>query len=309
MSADDEDDRERTPTVELLPRPRTAATEQPATRVPHVLMLNGPTVGELYRLNAGETIAGRSSGAAIRVYEAAVSRRHAKFLRDAQRVFIEDLGSTNGTSINGVRVDGVTEIEDGDLVMLGGVALLKVSCDPVEASVFRERLVRIAPRDRITGTFSREYVAERLKGEFAFALRHQLPFAVLLLDVDHMAAVNEQHGRAAGDEVLTHVGRVVRDELRREDVVCRWRDDDFLVLCRGVDSASAAILAQRLCLRVARAPLVVAASEILVTISVGVATAPDDGHKSPDDIVRAALAGTADAKANGRNRVAIRRRE
>lgn len=132
-------------------KPRTANR---ATNSPHVEVLSGLRRGDVIALEASECIIGRSSKAAVRLEDDGVSRQHAKLLlNDAGIVNLVDLGSTNGTFLNGVQID-VAIVREGDRIELGPDVVLRFgygtplsqdaptsSVDPLEGLSKREREV------------------------------------------------------------------------------------------------------------------------------------------------------------------------
>src|SRR5262245_7350404 len=90
---------------------------------PYVLIIAGAQVGELYKLGRARTIVGRSPETDLRLAEPGLSREHAELLVDGGRLTVRDMGSTNGTFVNGDRVE-TRELRDGDKLSLGGVTLL-----------------------------------------------------------------------------------------------------------------------------------------------------------------------------------------
>ncbi|RJK97965.1 EAL domain-containing protein [Vallicoccus soli] len=128
------------------------------------------------------------------------------------------------------------------------------------------------------------------------------PHALLCLDLDRLAVVNDSLGHQHGDALLAVVAERLRETVRASDLVGRLGGDEFAVLCPGLDAAAAAEVARRLAADVAR-PVPLAGSPVAVTASVGVAAAD-----ATDDLVavlRAAEHAVVAAKAGGRGRVAL----
>ena len=125
--------------------------------------------------------------------------------------------------------------------------------------------------------------------------------AVLFVDLDGFKLANDIHGHDAGDEVLVHVGRRLRQVVRAGDVVGRWGGDEFVVLCTQTDGAlDADDVAQRLCTLLAE-PFRVIGGEIAIGASIGVAI--DAGQSDPYVLLREADAASYLAKRRGRGRV------
>jgi diguanylate cyclase (GGDEF)-like protein len=124
-------------------------------------------------------------------------------------------------------------------------------------------------------------------------------YSVLLLDLDHFKRVNDTRGHRVGDEVLRTVAGVLRGRCRRSDIVARYGGEEFAVLLPDTGREDAITLARELRLRVGTTTMAMP-----VTVSIGVA-ASSDGHGPPDALVGAADRALYEAKAAGRNHVAL----
>ena len=275
------------------------------TSAPYLIVLQGTRVGELHKLAQPRLVVGRGETADIQLTaDEGVSREHTEILVDGPRVTIRDLGSRNGTYCNGARVDTL-EVADGDKIVVGSTTMLKFSHQQgIERSYWRD-LHKGAARDASTRALRREFFLERLEGEVAFALRHATPLAVVMWDLDRLAAVNDQYGQAAGDRVLTSTARTVSGAIRREDIFARYGGEEFAVACRATNMARAFRVAERL--REAISDLVVTVGEdrLRVSASFGVAVCPNHGVSGAADLMAAADAAVSRAKIGGRNRTEI----
>jgi diguanylate cyclase (GGDEF)-like protein/PAS domain S-box-containing protein len=175
----------------------------------------------------------------------------------------------------------------------------KVEARTAELAQANAALHRLARHDVLTGLPNRLAANERLREELVRMRRSHLPYAVLMLDVDHFKRVNDLHGHAVGDRVLQRVSQGLRAPLRESDFVARFGGEEFLVLLPHTDEAGACLVAEKLRQVIEAAPDPTAG---LVSISVGVAmaSAADDDE---DTAVMAADARLYSAKHSGRNRV------
>jgi diguanylate cyclase (GGDEF)-like protein len=131
-----------------------------------------------------------------------------------------------------------------------------------------ERMERLAYTDRLTGAWNRRHLDDAVVIEMSRTERHGHPVSMLLIDIDHFKALNDDHGRPVGDLVLIELVRCLRAGLRRADTVTRWGGEEFVVLAPDTPLAEAGQLAHKLGLRVAASIL----SEGLpgpVTVSIG----------------------------------------
>ncbi len=264
--------------------------------------VNGMAAGQVSSVSSTGCILGRSPEADIFVDDEAVSRRHARVTRTPQGALLEDLGSSNGTFVEGTRVNR-TQLSSGDRVQLGATVLRFAVIDAMEEALKR-RLYESSTRDPLTGTFNRAYLGERLLAETASARRHGTELAVVMLDLDNFKNVNDSHGHLAGDAVLAAVAAVVLRVVRVEDVVARYGGEEFVVLLRATNLEGASNLAERLREAVSAERIAVEGAELSVTASLGVAAISElDAEKGLMEVLALADARLYTAKKAGRDRV------
>ena len=295
-------DARRTRSGENTNTAQPVPTDITGEKRPYLIIIAGAHVGELHKIGKARTLIGRSPGADIRVVDEGISREHAEFLLDGNRVSVRDLGSTNGTYRNGARVaDSV--IADGDKISLGSTTILKFSFQDGVDEAFEQRLYRVATQDGLTHALKREYFLERLDAEVAFSVRNASPVALIMWDLDWFKAINDGHGHAVGDLVLAATARAITREIRREDVFGRYGGEEFALCCRALRAERALRVAERLRVAIEETVVDIDSVSLQVTASFGVATCPSAGISSLSELVAAADAATYRAKAMGRNRV------
>lgn len=166
----------------------------------------------------------------------------------------------------------------------------------------REILV-VANRDSLTGLYNHRSFYERLEEEVERARSGGRKLSLLMIDIDHFKTYNDALGHLQGDLVLREVARLIRNNIRPGDIACRYGGDEFAVLCPGADKAAAREVGDRLRLAVEHKRI--KPDEKLdraVTLSVGVATYPDDAD-SFRGLVELADGALYVSKKRGRNRV------
>jgi diguanylate cyclase (GGDEF)-like protein len=250
----------------------------------------------------GEVVLGRDDGCALRLDADDVSRRHARIVPDGDGHAVVDLGSTNGTFVNGERVVAARRLAPGDRLAVGPYLAKYVPANDPEARLAAE-LHRRAHADPLTGLPNRRAFEEGLAREIARAARASLPLAVLALDVDHFKRVNDAHGHPAGDEVLRTIAACLAQAARAGDLVGRVGGEEFAAALPGADLAQAREVAERIRARVAAEPVAAGAAAVPVTVSIGVASLGADAADGPSLLARAD-ARLYEAKRSGRNRVA-----
>jgi diguanylate cyclase (GGDEF)-like protein len=270
--------------------------------------MSGLEAGRVFSLDHGETIVGRDPGADLWVSDPAVSRKHIRLVHDpVGGVVLHDLGSRNGTFVEGQRVERRRQLEPGARVQLGPTFLMRFSLGDAQEESFQRSLYESSVRDALTGVFNRRYFDRRLASELAHAHRASGSIAVLLLDVDHFKELNDAYGHQAGDDLLCELARQLGRVVRAEDVLARWGGDEFIVLARNATAEAARQLAERL--RTAAQTAYVVANDVPLSpsISVGVVTLcemdPDEG---PTELIARADDRLYGAKLAGRNCVRMR---
>lgn len=173
-------------------------------------------------------------------------------------------------------------------------------------------LDELAGIDALTDLANRRRLDEQLRTLQAMAWRRGETLGVLVVDIDRFKEVNDRHGHATGDEVLRRVARVLRADVRVEDVLGRavdgalgrWAGDEFVIGFAGVDDADLRLISQRLCDAVAAESTIGSDGTALgVTISVGGAASRD--HEPWAELLKHADRALYAAKASGRNRAVI----
>ena len=159
-----------------------------------------------------------------------------------------------------------------------------------------------AATDGLTGLPNKRAVTDALKRTFAQATMTKAPLALVMLDLDHFKQVNDQHGHAAGDQVLASVGAALRSVVRARDFAGRNGGEEFAVLLPYTDVAAALEIAERV--RATIAEITLPGTDVPVTASVGVAGFPDHGS-TMERLERLADAALYVAKQQGRNRVEL----
>ncbi|MBX7195518.1 MAG: GGDEF domain-containing protein [Sandaracinaceae bacterium] len=297
---------------------------------PRLVVVAGDNVGHAYPLLDG-AILGRGD-VALRVNSEEVSRRHAEFTLVEGRWHVRDLGSMNGTLVNGGVIEARREIFEGDKIQVGTTIVRFALFDDVDER-FQTRMYESALRDPLTRAYNRKYLEERIDSEFAYSLRHDTPLTLILFDIDHFKSVNDSWGHLAGDAVLAQLADHVLRVIRAEDVLARYGGEEFAILSRGIDREGARHFGERLRASVERAVFVYSApmaqeaagdeglraqdtgrmtkedlamaQRIPLTISVGAATMPDPEIGQPLHLLARADDALYRAKTGGRNRVRV----
>ncbi len=272
-----------------------------------LLVLSGPQFGDIFPLEPGkDLVIGRREDSDVQIADDGVSRRHASLRVAGEEALLRDLGSANGTFVDGVRALEA-RLADGARVQIGGATTLKfVWADALEAR-WQLKIAEGALQDPLTGLYNRRHFEERLGSELASAQRHGRPLSLLLVDVDHFKQVNDDHGHLAGDEALKMLAFVLRGAIRKEDVLARFGGEEFVVLARETALSGARALGERVRKAVERSRCAWQGSDLGLTVSIGVTVsiglAEFVAGRSERELIEAADRALYLAKQSGRNRV------
>jgi diguanylate cyclase (GGDEF)-like protein len=272
-------------------------------RRPCLLAVSGPQRGSIFTIEGPERIIGRTAECDIMLSDSGISRQHAVIrVRPDGTLMLRDLGSRNGTRLNGKRVSE-SVIEDGDTIRLGEATKLTLTwTDQAQETILRSQYDQ-ATRDTLTGCYRRHYFMEELSREALHAKRSDTPLSVMFIDIDYFKRLNDTYGHVVGDDVLRQVGGMFLSMIRRSDVVARYGGEEFVVLLRNTTLEAAHHVAERWREAVNEAVLQTDAGPLGVTVSIGVSCNQDAAARTPDDLIRIADSKLYAAKQAGRNRV------
>ncbi|MFC7241311.1 diguanylate cyclase [Catellatospora aurea] len=166
----------------------------------------------------------------------------------------------------------------------------------------RAELVDLATTDPLTGLPNRRALRAGMARELEHARRRGGPFSLILLDLDHFKAVNDEYGHIAGDLVLRQVGKILQSQVRATDLAGRHGGEEFAVLLPDTGRDAALCTAERVRAALSHTPIEFQGHAVQVTASLGVVTYPEHGLTS-EELVRRADVALYAAKRAGRDRV------
>lgn len=295
------------PVKEKDPGDQTAVThvgkiETGGEKNAYILFLSGPLVGKLHPLEEGETVLGRGEEATIAINDNRISRKHVAIAVGKGGTMLTDLGSTNGTYVNGQKIQ-THVLKDGDKIQISSSTIFKFAYQDNLENVFHKELYKMAVVDALTGIFNKRYFLDRLKEEFSHSKRVKQPLSLIMIDLDHFKNINDTHGHLAGDCVLTHLAKRVKEMVRASDVFARYGGEEFVVLLRHSDEEGAWQLSERMRQTVEKTPVPFEKKNIPFTISLGIATLNEANEfESPEAFLAAADKFLYQSKAAGRNK-------
>ena len=283
-------------------------------RRPALVFLRGELLAVPIPLDRDEVILGRALEADVRVNDARASRLHARITAERDpatgepRYRITDLGSTNGTMVNGHSVLS-TLLQDGDKVVIGEHLLRFELLDEIDRE-FQRQIHRLLVHDELTGLLTSKSFFSELRREAARAEFESRPFCVLMMDIDHFKTVNDTYGHLTGSQTLEEVGKCITLALRAGDVASRFGGEEFAAFLLDADIMQGLVAAERVRSAVEQFEFTItrhssspeAPRTHRITISIGVAAFPDDA-RDPIELIEQADTALYRAKRNGRNRV------
>jgi two-component system, cell cycle response regulator len=175
---------------------------------------------------------------------------------------------------------------------------------PLRMAMLVEEAQHAATTDPLTGIMNRRAFVSALDVEQSRSERHGYPMSLLLLDVDHFKAINDEHGHATGDQVLATLGRLLAHEVRKTDFVGRWGGEEFVVVLSGADEDGARIGAERIRRSVEAMETVDDKRNVFhVTVSIGISCL--EINDNAEILIDRADRAMYQAKASGRNKVVV----
>ena len=197
-------------------------------------------------------------------------------------------------SVSAARPDAFSEVHE----QLGRIVAHCV-CQALRTA----ELEREATTDAMTRALNRSRLLPTLCSEMNRSRREQQPLSVLLMDLDHFKSVNDLHGHAVGDAVLSAFADVVRSCVRSFDVLIRRGGEEFELVMPGTSTVDGFTVAERIRSRLSSAPIQIKGLAIEQTVSIGLATW--DGKESPETLDQRADAAMYAAKRRGRDRIIV----
>ncbi len=166
-----------------------------------------------------------------------------------------------------------------------------------------EQTYYLAVTDVMTQLYNHRYFQEQMTLNTQNYNRYQTEFSLIMTDIDFFKKFNDTYGHQSGDAVLKQVAHVMKSCVRSTDIPCRYGGEEMAVILTNTNKKDAISTANKICETVRNTKVTLATGDIVnVTISVGVATMPEDGL-TPKDLIQACDKRLYVAKENGRNQV------
>ncbi|HEX6812933.1 MAG TPA: GGDEF domain-containing protein [Planctomycetota bacterium] len=275
------------------------------SRLPVLVVLRGAQVGRRYLLNESSLVIGRRPDRADLVVpgDSQVSSVHCRIERGATNDAwqVVDLSSTNGTIVAGQRVSTLV-LRDGDRIHVGETVLKFSYHDELEED-FHRQVDHLMNIDDLTGLPVQRVFQARYYEALTRCSRQSRPMAVFMMDMDGLKRINDTHGHLVGAHAIATVGkRLGALIMKAGGVVSRFGGDEFSAFVPNADLEHGLQLGEEMRAAVANQPIERGNVKVQPTISIGVASFPQDGNLA-EQLTRQADEALYRAKAAGRNRV------
>jgi len=284
-------------------RNRALAAAEERKRRPMLVVILGDDLGARERLVGSSFTIGRSSRADLVLRDPRISSRHCMIEDRGDGFALLDLGSTNGTSINGVRVDEERFLVPNDKIEVGDTVIRFELHDAVDAA-YDEELQRLIHIDDLTGLYQRRRFDDEVTDLFARCQDTADPLGMLVLDLDGLKSINDTHGHLFGAHVIAETGKLIGANLPEDAIAARFGGDEYVVACPGLDLERTIAVAETIHAAVQTHEYVKDGVTLKPGISIGVACFPEHARE-PVALFSCGDRALYAAKRRGRNQVAV----
>ncbi len=248
-------------------------------------------------------IIGRDERVDFSLSDGSISRAHCSVERaDTESGYVLiDLDSTNGTTLNGEQVKGRITLETGDKIFLGSSVLRFSFSDQVDVQ-YHTRLEELVQTDALSGLDTKRQYDAVFDVVADQAVREKTRLTVAVLDLDGLKTINDEHGHEMGSFAIAEVANLVREIMENHGHLARFGGDEFVCCFPGIEHTLVMTLSEQLRARVQTHEFIRDGVQVRPTLSVGVATYPDQ-VSDPRALFKAADDALYRAKRSGKNRV------
>lgn len=230
-----------------------------------------------------------------------ISRRHCRVFPEDGGYVLEDLRSTNGTLLNGERIDGRIRLTPGDRIYLGACVIKFTHSHALEVG-YHAQMDALVGTDDLTGLIAKRRFDAAYRRALDAARALKQPLAVMMLDLDGLKQINDQHGHPVGAHTIAEVGKIIGSVVSETGAACRFGGDEFAAFLPGCTKQGALEVGETIRRWVAQHRFEKDGVVVRPTISIGVSAFPEDG-KGADALLQRADEALYRAKKTGRDRV------
>lgn len=205
-----------------------------------------------------------------------------------------------GTTVRAVTYDLIKTPVDNNELLIRAKSLLKIK-------ELRDKLLQVSTTDELTGLHNRKYLQERLEQEISRAKRYGTKLSCLLFDLDFFKVVNDIYGYEWGDVLLRSIADKLKQLIRKEDILTRYGDEEFLLILPNTSEENAFLFAERFRRDIEKMEFIPAGEEERhpITISGGISSYPclENVDEDVNTIIRYAEHALYNAKKRGKNKI------
>ncbi len=280
-----------------------AAENEAAEKPAALLVVGGDLNGTIFDLKENEVSCGRNPDNTIPLEFNGISRYHFKVTsNDGNTHMVEDAGSRNGTFLNNKKIEGSEQLNKGDMIKLGNIALKYLPKGDPERLTY-DKLQHEANTDKHTGCYNKGYFNNALDLEVKKSKVTGTPLSLIVFDLDHFKKLNDGYGHDAGDFVLKEMAGIIRKNgVREQDIFARYGGEEFVILLPKTNLKQSFEIAERLRKLVESHEFIYDEKRLPVTASIGVADYRQ-GVATGTDLFKRADEAVYKSKQGGRNQV------
>ncbi len=268
---------------------------------PVLVVISGDSMGLRAKVE-GNMLVGRDPEADLVLPDAGVSWHHAMIEDRGDSRVVVDLGSTNGTTVNGRKLDE-GPLQHGDKIVFGKTTVRFEVQDQADQA-YDEMVARLINIDDLSGLYTRRRFDAELVMMLQLAASRGEPLGLLVMDLDGVKRINDTHGHAFGAFVIGESGRVIGRVVEGRGIACRFGGDEYIAAVHGADGAATAAIGEEIRAAIAEHHYEKDGIELHPGISIGVASFPENAADSRTLFLHGDEA-LYRAKAAGKNRVSL----
>lgn len=272
-------------------------------KIPRLTYMTGDHIGRRIMLADDRITIGRSHDATIYLRDTHVSRLHLSIELDpdlgAYRV--KDLGSSNGTRLNGKHISEAI-LKESDKIIIGQTMLRFGWADEMDLE-YQAEIYQLMNIDALTGLLVKRRFDEEMDRAMAVAKKQRDDLAMIMIDLDGLKQINDRHGHAFGAYTIAQTGMLIKSTIGKKGLACRFGGDEFMVFLPNSHAERARRVAEDIRKRVESYPYKKDSVTLSPTVSVGVSALKADDSMS--SLFRRTDKALYASKNAGRNMVSV----
>lgn len=287
----------------IIGRVNTYSDKDFEKKVPSLTYLGGGQVGRRIMLADDRITLGRSPEATIMLRDKHVSRLHIAIDFDPDRngYRIQDLGSSNGTLINGARISEAI-LNDSDKILIGETILRFGWSDAFDLR-YQTEIDNLVNIDELTGLIVKRRFDEELNRYIAVAKRQGKGLAMIMMDMDGLKQINDTYGHSFGAYAIAETGSLIKAAFEKKGLASRFGGDEFMAFMPNVQAEEARQAAEALRMRVENHAYKKDGISLRPTICIGISNLK--AEDSMTSLFKRADDALYMSKRSGRNKVSI----